>query len=401
MRVTLKILRSMCIRDTGDANKHAFPSHLIHRHLTHLGVAHVPTNKMQLFTQQLSEAAKNNCLPCLRNLFLIDCQGMFGILDLLFEIRWPELKHLNLLFTKLTETDLLSLCSACNGQDKTMPKLSSLCLSLPNNLIQTVGENLLKVPWLNLRNLYLHCRRDSDANTWQCLHNVLKGNKLPNVINLGIRKMTVTLDPIEVESLDLIDCVLEHGTPEIPATLCNLKLRSCKGVSECLPSILSAVPLSLDTLTLIKCELDKNALSHLIQASDNGRLPKLKLLDIRWNGLSSTLMGSVTPGVSFSSLQELFVDDCPIINSQWPNLKSLFLTDFTNESLDNITDASDQGFFPKLHTICVKKFQPYDTPRVRSLSERNIDCHRTFSPPDNLDDDPFSSVVCYCQMKLN
>ena len=377
--------------------QYEFHSRLMYRHLTDLRVADIPTNEMQLFTQQLSEVAKNNCLPCLSNLYLIGCKWMFGILDLLFEIRWPELKHLNLLFTKLTETDLMSLCSACNGQDKTMPKLSSLCLSLPNKLLRTVGENLLKVPWLNLKNFYLVCTKDCDATTWRCLHDVLKGNKLPNVINLGIREMTVTLDSIEVESLVLDSCVLECGTLEFHATLCNLKIWSCKGVSECLSSILSTVPLSLHTLTLRNCELDKNALRHLIQASDNGRLPKLKLLDIRYNGLTSILMDSVTPGVSFSSLQELFVDDCPIINSQWPNLKSLFLIDFTNESLNNITNASDQGFFPKLHKICVTTFQPYDTPLVRSLSERNIDCHRTFPPFD----DPFSSVRCYCQMKLN
>ena len=381
--------------------QYEFHSRLMYRHLTDLRVVHVPTNEMQLFTQQLSEAVKNNCLPCLSNLYLMDTQGMSGILDLLFEIRWPELKHLNLLFTELTETDLMSLCSACNGQDKTMPKLSSLCLSLPNKLIQTVGENLLKVPWLNLKNFFLRCSQDCDGNTWQYLHVVLKGNKLPNVINLGIRAMTVTLNPNEVESLVLYKCVLEYESLEFTASLCKLNLQSCKGVSECLPSILSAVPLSLHTLILSDCTLDTNGLCHLIQASDNGRLPKLKLLDIRYNGLTSILMDSVTPGVSFSSLQELVVDDCPTVNSQWPNLKSLFFTDFTNELLDNITHASDQGFFPKLHTICVKDFVPYKPLCVRSLSERNIDCHRTFSPSDYRDDDPFSSVECFCQTKLN
>ena len=392
-------LRSLSINMIRPENQYEFPSRLMYRHLTHLRVAHVTTNEIQLFTQQLSEAVKNNCLPCLSNLYLVDCQGM---LDLLFGILWPELKHLNLLCTDLTETDLMSLCSACNGQEKTMPKLSSLCLSLPNNKpIQTVGENLLKVPWLNLKNFYLHCSRECDASTWQCLHDVLKGNKLPNIINLGFGKMTVTLEPIEVESLVLYQCVLECGTLEFPATLCNLNIWSCKGVPECLPSILSTVHLSLHTLILSKCELDRNALRHLIQASDNGKLPKLKLLDISENGLTSTFMDNVTPGVSFSSLQELVIDDCSTVNSQWPNLQSLFLSYFTNESLDNITHASDLGFFPKLHTICVMKFQPYDIRRFRPLYERNIDCHQAFYPFHYRDDDPFSSIRCYCQMKLN
>ena len=109
------------------------------------------------------------------------------MLEVLFEIFWPELKHLSLLGTKLLETDLMSLSSACNAQDKTMPKLSSLSLSLPNELIQTAGENVFVVPtWINLKNFYLHCREDCDANTSQYFCDILKENKLPNIINLGI-----------------------------------------------------------------------------------------------------------------------------------------------------------------------------------------------------------------------
>ena len=200
-----------------------------------------------------------------------------------------------------------------------------------------------------------------------------------------------------LESLVLDCCLLECDSLEFSETLSKLELWSCKGVSECLPSILIALPLSLHTLVLTDCELESEDLNNLIQASDCGRLPNLKLLDITRNGLTNSLMENVMPGVSFSSLQELAIDGCPTLNSVWPNLKSLFLSRCAEDSLGNIIEANDRGFFPKLRTVCAEDFLSYDIALARSLSERNIYCHRMFPAFD----DPFSSVRCYCQMKLN
>ena len=306
---------------------------------------------------------------------------------MLFGIPWSELTHLDLCGTKLAVKDLVSLCSACNGPDKTTPKLSALCLSLPSYLRGNIGENLFAVPWLNLERFYLQGSLPSQRD----LHEALKANKLPNIIYLGIAGMDLYLDlQTKVESLVLKDCVLEHDFLDLPETSSKLCFRSCSRVSVCLPHVLQAVPPSLISLILRDCGLDKEALSHVIQASDNDRLPNLKLLDITENGLSRSLMDSVTPGVSFRALQELVIDDCPTVSSGWPNLKSLFLDLCKIDSMNNVINAHDQGFFPELRTLCVLKFESYNTGLVRSLSERNIDCHRTFAP----DDDLFSSVRC-------
>ena len=96
---------------------------------------------------QLSEETKSGSIPCVSNLCLIECRGLEGNLHKLFMSTWSELGCLNLNGTRINGTDLEFLCSACNRQENIVPKLTSLCLSLPDDLEKNaVSTKLFALP---------------------------------------------------------------------------------------------------------------------------------------------------------------------------------------------------------------------------------------------------------------
>ena len=385
---------------------------------------------------------KKDFLKCLTPLNISECVGIEGNLDCLFQsllLQVPQLTHLNLLVTDLTAGNLRALCLACNGEKKTLPNVTSLCLSLPLDMrTNAVSNNLFALPWPYLKEFYLYTHATRVTDMEDSLYLALKENKLPNLSCLGVQHdMTaVNIRPIstmhKLEYLLLRNCVLTDEFQDTAINLSRLDLLSCKNVNRYLSKLLHQCPLSLgslpESLVLNDCSLDSSDLAYLAQASAELRLSNLKHLNLCHSGLTrSALIGLFC---SFNSwkhlitldirsnlfdiidlalfmtldrtergflgcLEELGIDSCPLVDTVWSCLKALYLSSCKMNSLANILDAVDRGRFPALRKICVTKFTACDPIVVNALNEININCHETKEPFY----DPFTRIKCICQNK--
>ena len=140
-------------------------------HLTHICIIGLYNSEtMQEWLSHLSKATATGALSCLSHLSLIKCNGMWGNLPNLFTSIWHELRYLNLLGTALDAIDLKFLCSAFNGTEKILPKLTALFLFLSNDLeLNAVGTKLFGLPWMHLRQLCLqYSPKNKAIHTWLC-----------------------------------------------------------------------------------------------------------------------------------------------------------------------------------------------------------------------------------------
>ena len=386
-------------------------------------------------TYELSKLVKKDLLKWVTHLSLSECVGIRGNFYIFFQSLLPQLKHLNLLKTNLDECDLKALCLACNGNKKTLPNLTSLCLSVPFDLgTQSVSDNLATLPWPRLKEFYLHTHETGFMDRDDFLYLTLNEEKLPNLSCIGIQHdmAVVPLRPISilhhVEHLLLYNSILPGDFQDTLMNFSTLELLSCAGVSKYLSIFLHQGTLSLKTLVLSNCSLDSSNLADLAQASTEGRLPHLKqlylhkidltgsklfrlfhgmsswnkliTLDIRNNwGISTDnlthFMTMVQTNGCLGSLQELGIDSYPSVDTVWPCLKSLYLSSCTTNELRNILDGVKRGCFPAFRAICVDNFERYDAVLLHDLLKRNIHCHKAEAPFYN----PFTRVSCYCQRK--
>ena len=101
----------------------------------------------------------------------------------MFKTKWPNLKYLDLWGTSVLETDVEFLCLACNGSKKTLPNLVSLGLTIPGfKWADHYWNKLVKLPWLNLRSLYL----DGEFGSYNGFANAVNEKKLQNLTYFGI-----------------------------------------------------------------------------------------------------------------------------------------------------------------------------------------------------------------------
>ena len=115
----------------------SFPFDSVLVHLTHLHIENVQ------FTGHFWKAVNDGRLSGLHYLSLIDCDSDDIVLGFLFEHTWPQLRYLNLQGIKFRAMDFKTLCFACNGKEKKLPKLTSLCLSIAADMqIETVTESI-------------------------------------------------------------------------------------------------------------------------------------------------------------------------------------------------------------------------------------------------------------------
>ena len=412
---------------------------LIHTSLLNYPVTHLHVSSSDIGTpEHLTQIVKDDCLQSLSHLSIIDCRGVKGNLGFLFVYVKPSLEHLSLLWTNLSEADLRTLSFACNGENKTLPNLTSLSLTIPNDIrTQSVTENLFALPFLNLKGLYVHYSQTHHVDMDQALRDTLLANKLPNLQCLGIQikiegtniypgVFRLIVAPY-VQSVILCNCVLHHESSFFPMELCKAEFRSCEGLSTYLLKLMQQGFLSLHTLGLTRCDLGAQALSCVAQACMEGRLPELKVLDINRNKITgsevmhlfahsctwSQLLGldisknllDKTDGTYFMvrvktdgllcHLQQLGIDIYTNVGTLWPSLRFLYLPWCATETLGLIKNDICADLFPALRTICVGQFEMYDGFVISNMSERKIHCHKTFVPFE----DPFSSVKCYCQLK--
>ena len=163
-------------------------------------------------TYGLSEAIEKGNLQCLTHLSISGCVGEEGNLNCIFQSLLPNLKHFNLLKTKLTAGDLRDLCLACNGENRTPPNLTSLCLSLPygvNRLM--VSMNLFAFSWPHLKEFYLCFYATDFTDKEDCLDLALKEkNKLPNLSCFGIQHNMKFIPLRPTSAMHDVECLIFH-----------------------------------------------------------------------------------------------------------------------------------------------------------------------------------------------
>ena len=396
--------------------------------LTHFRIQNIENKAiMKREINQLANAVKKDSLLNLSHLAFVDCYHMEGKLPSLFKSAWPHLKHLDLKGTHIdiSETDLEFLSLACNGVSKTLPNLTSLGLTIRDELKTCFCSKFFVLPWLNLKSFHVD-DRCIDKSLCQGLSVATRENKLPNLTCLAID--TMYLDSLNLCSDKLpnlkvlhLHVVYDNPFPDLQRVmrtelLSELKLkRSSAGFKANVFSLIASSPLGqLTTLILDSC-LNSNDFTSLAQAKLKGYLPLLKHLDVHsifnnsdylkrlfdgpctWNGLISLdirsrlkdedndkkIINYINDIVSrgfLPSLQKLGIDRFENRNVHWNCLEKLVLINCEDDALRNIADAVCWGYLPVLHTLCVNIFLGYNADFVRTLSQLGVSCHQTCVP---------------------
>ena len=292
------------------------------------------------------------------------------------------------------------------------------------------------LPWFGLKRFNFQC--DPEDLTDGHFNNALDENRLPNVTCLGIQLKLFTPIALEkylvrfpnLEPLVLRHCSIDDRTLSnsmiLPMNLCELVIQSCRNISRHLRVLLQGSAFPLKILVLNDFQLKMLDLLALAQASTEGRLPKLRYLDLSDNNLtdcklkrlfeksctSEKLLSLHVRGIiddsdfiGFTnrvpndslmySLQELGIDSFRNLNVKWPYLGKLCLVYCTESGLQCISEAIDQGFLPALHTICAKKYTIYNASLLYILMERNINFHKAFPPFGQS----LESIRCHCRIR--
>ena len=262
---------------------------------------------------------------------LIGCRSAKDISFFLFNSHLPELEQLNLLSTSLEENDFKTLCLACNGEKKTIPRLKSLFLTLPNqSRSQTITEHLFALPWLSLENMFLHYDQEFYADMGEFLGVALNETKLPNLKCLGIQHDSATgiihlgelsLQTIRrVKSLTLCNCLPHEELRVFLMHLSTLEFRSCSGISAYLTVLLHQGFLNLHTLVLSGCKLNSLTLCNCLPHEElRVFLMHLSTLEFRsCSGISAYLTVLLHQG--FLNLHTLVLSGCKLNSDDLKNL---------------------------------------------------------------------------------
>ena len=402
--------------------------------LTQLRLEHI---KYKVSMHHLMYKFCGDILANLDHLSLVDCYSMAEQLPVIIKSAWPHLHHLSLLETPVSEDDLEFLCQTCNGPNKNLPNLASLCLTVPDGMTtDAFCAKLFLLSWIELKKLYVDCKFNSNTRG---LSIAIRDRKLPNLICLKIRTVTTTQQAIEPLCLDKLNKLqtlyLENCIPRgefqivlNTQLLSQLSISSTDGLKGNSSLIIFHGFPKLKTLTLSNCALTSQDLASLRQAKVKGRFPVLKYLDISCNELSlpefkclfdgqcSTwgdllsldirdsfmdceddqvvdYMNEIVNRGYLPSLEKLGISRFDNRNVHWNRLEKLFLDECKENELSNITDAVFWGYLPTLQTLCVKDFRGHNAEDTRMLSDLGVSCHQTYVPLDN----EFSRVKCLCE----
>ena len=367
----------------------------------------------------------------LSHLSLPNLECIDGGLPVLFKSEWPQLKYLNLRGAVVSESDLEFLCLTCNGSKKTLPNLTSLGLTIPDDIsTDTFCEKIFALPWQNLKSLLLHGAFDSYTG----FANAVKENKMQNLTFLKIE--TERNEPVKPLSLDklaklyvlhLVNCNISDPI-EIASALSELNLCKCDGLEGNLSSIVFDTLPRLTTLILSLSKLNSNDLTSLVQAKVKGYLPILKHLNICDNNLSLSdfkclfdepctwrelltldirkafkdvqddqvidYMNEIVSCGYLSALQKLGINHFENRNVHWNRLEKLILNQCQDNALRNVADAVGRKLQPALRTLCIEDFEGYNAEIVRTLSQLGVSCHKTYF----IDDDFHHRDKCLCEI---
>ena len=259
--------------------------------LTHLCFVNIRDAIDGSVMSALSRAVKEGNLPNLTHLGFDDCLFNSGTkLPELLEYAWPNLILLNLTGGHFEVKDFKALSAA--NKKGLLPGLKSLFVSDLYHINESAIKWLFKHPWPNVTELVLDDIGRSSG--WE-LTGVFKQGKLKNVTDLSI-----TLGPQQnAEGLEIIPdtcphlisfkyghtaILVEHFASIVSQwDLQKLDISHCGNITGNVSTLLSSGSPSLNTLILKYCDLIPQDLSSLGRACVDGRVPKLRHLDISRN----------------------------------------------------------------------------------------------------------------------
>ena len=230
----------------------------------------------------------------LHHLSLVNCTRLKSRVAILFQSIWPQLRHLNLLKSELSGTDLEALSLACNGPGKPLPNLTSLFLSIPKRMTD-LNARLFRRQWSNLNFLYVdYPMSDLDIHTGLC--EAMKAGKLEYLTSLAIQlhsvNQRVSMELLCLEKLQNLETLYLrdlHSGAEVPMStllgVTELGIYSWNGMTGNFSKLFCHHLPLLKTLILCDCKLNSQDLQSLADANVNSRLPNLKHLDLSENGI--------------------------------------------------------------------------------------------------------------------
>ena len=240
----------------------------------------------------LSEAVREGNLPGLRYLCFAKASGLKGELHCLFSNNtvWSTLTHLCLYDCDLSVDDVLILGTASK---RLLPRIVSLILSDDVGSIGPGGKMWFSHQWAKLTSLSL---QKLTGDSYFVLQNVFSMGLLDGLVQLRmslVSKETVFFVNLEqllqIKYLGLQRCVTSRGNLDElrdfthQRELFILDLSHCPYLAGNLRELIRRNFSFLKTLILSDCGLTSEDLSSLAQAQVEGRLSKLRHLDISNN----------------------------------------------------------------------------------------------------------------------
>ena len=309
----------------------------------------------------------------------------------------PNLRRIDLIYCTLNDCEWLEVPEfSCSLSSTTMSDSSQMQKLLFNVTEVTYyeGDIIDRLIKVRLEKLSVLNVGRTNTHNLQCLNDVLKQGFLPNLSKLQVwqkkDKMQIIntfLYELDLNSISKLEklalrlfAMLEHDLKILSDKLTSLHLTELDmWGSRVLTGSLSvlfthSLP-SLNTLILSSCDLNSGDLQSLAKAEVEGKLPKLKHLDIsenklfdikasdlfthsaQWNRLTTFVTDdenvlNVEPRF-LTSLEELIVNDRAVqsITRRWPCLKIITLRKYDDHKIvPCIVDGVERGMFPSLRT---------------------------------------------------
>ena len=299
------------------------------QHLTHLVLRDAYLSNKNI-AGALSQAVENGRLSSLSHLSLQHCRSFFG--EDLFPSPWPKLVSLNLYRVRFGIYSFEDLIQVLARGDL-LPKLTSLVLSIYEPYMITL---FFKQKFALLSGVFLDF---IDVRIGQ-----ITQNNLPHLSRLGI---SAKLLEGHIPSLNLTSLLLHglnteltgllNGMANNKATLSHIELNESRYLKGNLNVLLSNKFPSLNTLILKSNNLFSADLRSLVAALTDGKLPKLKKMDLSYNRMSPKLF------------KKLFCSQ-----RKWDQLQILYIYDtFISSEKDIIDDVLLPENFPLLRKLGV------------------------------------------------
>ena len=410
--------------------------------LTHLFINNQHIQESVIWS--ISDAVQVGNLPHLSHLGFIKCCGLDKKIELLFKSPWPRLINLNLYGCLLDVSDYDALSKVINSKS-ILPKLNLLVVSVaalskeifPQITNMTTVSGKIKSLFLDALSVHrsvqiidlVQCYKDRNLTSFGL--SLQRENNLPNRFGENsVRSLT------GVESLALHSCISNHDdlTTMIRHTslrrLSYLDISRSLGIAGNLCILLRDRFPSLNTLILSNCELNTNDLRSLADANMEGRLPRLRHLDVSKNEKIDKCLDNLFPRLcvwrkilslnlietmhqdeqldafvkSIPSLQELMVSTYPEkeVTAKWFHLQKLCISECNEEMLTNMADAVEKGLFPVLESVCINRTSPtfrgkiwnlHNSEAFHKLVKNNVSCHVAV-----LSEQPFIPSKCVCKV---